>query len=280
VEDCRAFFSTTCPENGRTQPVSALSHDVIMLSFCLAGMNMVDLYNLKKEDYNDGVISYIRAKSANYRSETLRFQIRVETIILPLIEKYKTNDTDPFLFNFHLRYNTADSFCTNVNGGIKQICKTLGLSTANYYNAYTFRYTWSAIAQSDCNATETETDFAMNNIRTAAKPSEIDFSFVWNLNAKVIDLVFNSTVKGSTLTKERIFRLSPKVLVHARAYYQGELVAEVKDIDLGNVKKIIEVLAPKLPSTIPNCAEVYFRIKNVDAGTEMVYVRTKGKGFN
>ena len=74
---------------------------------------------------------------------------------------------------------------------------------------------------------------------------------------------------------DKQFKLSPKRMVYARAYFQGAVIAEVTDI----VDEVMQRLVPKFPSTIPMRSEVTFRIKDVDTEKEGIYVRTKGKGF-
>lgn len=79
--------------------------------------------------------------------------------------------------------------------------------------------------------------------------------------------------------EDRQLRLSPKKLVYARAYFRGELLAEITDIGFSNVDEVMSRLITKFPDTIPPGCAVYFRIKDVDADIEVVYERTKGKGF-
>lgn len=51
------------------------------------------------------------------------------------------------------------------------------------------------------------------------------------------------------------------------------------DIGFSNVEQVMDRLTPKLPDTIPVGCSVQFRIKNCDSQREVVYERTKGKGF-
>lgn len=102
----------------------------------------------------------------------------------------------------------------------------------------------------------------------------------------MIDFIFFSTAKskqglarGVEEPADKLFRLSPKAMVYARAYFRGEVLAEVSDIGFGNVEAVITKLAVMLPDTIPTGCAVQFRIKNVDADREAVYEHTKGKGF-
>lgn len=205
------------------------------------------------------------------------------------MEKYLAEPNDPYLFRFHKRFCDSDSFCAGVNNGIKQICRSLGIPKEKQYRAYTFRHTWGTVAQNDCGATIDEVAFAMNHShgRTITRGYiKLDFSPAWELNAKVIDFIFFSTAKSKQglahdveERKDTMFRIAPKYMIYARAYYRGEVLAEVSDIGFSNIDEVIARLAAKLPDTIPDRCAVQFRIKNVDTDREAVYERTKGKGF-
>ena len=289
AEDCRRFFAAPLPPSKMAEPLPELGHDIAKLVLCLAGMNTIDLYELKKEDYKRGRFCYKRAKTRHSRKDEAYFEMRIEPVILPIIEKYKADDDSPYFFNFHSRYTSADSFCANVNNGIKQICKSLGLPKEKWYSVYTFRHTWATIAQNDCGANIAEVGFAMNHSHghTVTRGYiKLDFTPAWELNAKVIDFVLFSTKKSKQGMADDIdnpvdkqFKLSPKRMVYARAYFQGAVIAEVTDIGFSNVDEVMQRLVPKFPSTIPMRSEVTFRIKDVDTEKEGIYVRTKGKGF-
>ena len=289
AEDCRRFFSAPMPPSKMVDPLPELGHDIAKLVLCLAGMNTIDLYELKKEDYKRGRFCYKRAKTRHSRRDEAYFEMRIEPVIMPLIEKYKADDDSPYFFNFHSRYTSADSFCANVNSGIKKICNSLGLPKEKWYSVYTFRHTWATIAQNDCGANIAEVGFAMNHSHghTVTRGYiKLDFTPAWELNAKVIDFVLFSTQKSKQGMADDIdnpvdkqFKLSPKRMVYARAYFQGAVIAEVTDIGFSNVDEVIKRLVPKFPDTIPMRSEVTFRIKDVDTEKEGIYVRTKGKGF-
>ena len=80
-------------------------------------------------------------------------------------------------------------------------------------------------------------------------------------------------------SKDKLFRISVKNMIYARAYFKGEVLAEVSDIGFGTIDAVISRLSADLPDTIPHGCAVQFRIKNVDSDREAVYERTKGKGF-
>ena len=288
-EECRLFFTAPLPDTRMVDPLPELGRDVAKMVLCLAGMNTVDIYELRKEDYRNGCICYKRAKTKKFRADDAYFEIRVEPIIKPVIEKYLAGGEDPYLLNFHNRFTSSDSFNANVNNGIKQLCKSMGIPKERWYSAYTFRHTWGTVAQNDCGASIAEVAFGMNHSHGHTITRcyiKIDFTPAWELNAKVIDFIFFSTARskqgmarGVDEPADMMFRLSPKYMVYARAYFRGEVLAEVSDIGFATVESVIERLKVKLPDTIPTGCAVQFRIKNVDTDREAVYERTKGKGF-
>lgn len=289
AEDCRLFFSAPLPETRCVLPLPELGRDVAKMVLCLAGINTIDLYELRKSDYRDGVICYKRAKTKKFRRDDAYFEIRVEPFVRPLIEKYLSEEGDDHLLNFASRFSSADSFNANVNSGIKQVCRSMGIPKERWYSAYTFRHTWGTTAQNDCGASIADVAFGMNHSHghtVTLGYIKIDFTPAWELNARVIDFIFFSNArskqglaKGVEEPQGKLFRLSPKTMVYARVYFRGEMFGEVSDIGFSNVEQVMDRLTPKLPDTIPAGCSVQFRIKNVDTGREVVYERTKGKGF-
>lgn len=289
AEACREFFSAALPQSKMADPLPELGRDVAKLILCLAGINTIDIFELKKEDFRHGCICYKRAKTRNSRRDEAYIEMRVEPVLFPLFEKYQAPADDPYLFNFHLRYSTADSFNANVNNGIKKVCAALGMPKEKWYCAYTFRHTWATIAQNDCGAHIAEVGFAMNHshghtvTRTYLK---VDFTPAWELNAKVVDFVLFSNKKSKQGMADDIdnpiakqFKLSPKRMTCGQAFFKGEVLADITDIGFSNVDQVIAKLVPQLPDTIPVGSEVTFRIKDLDTGLQGVYYHTKGKGF-
>lgn len=284
-EACREFFSFPLPESKMKYPLMELGRDVAMMVLCLAGINTVDLFNLRKEDYHGGIIHYQRAKTKKFRADGAYMEMRVPPILLPLFEKYANKDAaDDHLFVFSQRHTTNDSFCANVNGGIRQICRAMGMTKDEDYSAYTFRHTWGTVAQNDCGASISEVAFAMNHSsghKVTRGYIKIDFTPAWLLNEKVVDFIF-FTDKPSVRERqeeEPHFRLSFRYQVHAEAYFQGKKLAELTDTGYNNVDEVIAKLASQLPDDIPPRSMVMFKVENMDKGQTVVYQRMKGKGF-
>ena len=119
----RTFFSCPIPTKPFAMSLMEFGRDVAKMAFCLGGMYCADLYALKKEDYHDGIIHYNRAKTKHCRKDSAYMEMRVPDIIKPLFKKYRSSHNKGPLFCFHEMYATEDSFCANVNSGIRQICQ-------------------------------------------------------------------------------------------------------------------------------------------------------------
>lgn len=288
AEACRAFFAAPLPESKMADPLPELGRDVAMISLCLAGMNTVDIYNLRKEDYHGGIIHYKRAKTTRSRRDDAYIEMRVPEVIKPLFDKYRAGNHTDRLFRFCDRFSTSDSFCANVNTGIKKICEGMGMDDPKTrYCVYTFRHTWATTAQNDCGATLAEVGFAMNHshgytiTRGYVRP---DFTPAWELNEKVIDFIFFSDARSRRVAQEKqedegLFRLSPKMLIRAAAFFQGRCLANFEDIGYSNIDEVTKALVRQFPADIPDRSMVQFKIVNCDNGKVYVYEHQKGKGF-
>ena len=289
AEACREFFNRPLPKTKMLSSLPELGRDVAMLVLCLGGINTIDLFYMKKENYRNGIIGYNRAKTRHSRSDNAYMEMRVEPFIQPIFDKYLAKEDDEYLFNFHLRYCDSDSFCANVNNGIRKICEDMGMDKEDYYCVYTFRHTWGTIAQNDCDANLYEVAFGMNHshgFKVTRGYVKLDYSPAWKLNAKLIEFIFFSDepskqgkAKDLEETGDKLFRISAKMMIYARAYFKGKVVGELTDIGFSNIEMVIKELVPKLPTDIPNGCTVQFRITNCDSQKEVVYERSKGKGF-
>lgn len=282
MEEVRAFFAAPLPPSDRILSLAELGRDVAMMVLCLAGMNTVDIFLLRKQDYHDGIIGYERAKTKNARHDNAYIEMRVPGIILPLFEKYMDKTDSPYLFDFHQRMSSSDSFGANVNTGIKQICeKCLHIDHDKAYCVYTFRHTWATVAQNECDATLEEVGFAMNHsdrFKVTRTYIKIDFSPAWKLNEKVIEKIFFTEDKSSSLLlKEEgnvnFERFSFKQLIKGTIYYRGKIMATVEDIGFHNVDEVIDKLMFLLPKTLPARTMVQIRLENKDKGQTQDYSR-------
>ena len=289
AEACREFFNRPLPATKMLSSLPELGRDVALLSLCLGGINTVDIFELKKENYKDGIIGYKRAKTKHCRKDEAYIEMRVEPFIQATFDKYLSDDNDEYLFKFHKRYSNPDSFNANVNIGIRKICADMGMKKEDYYCYYTFRHTWATIAQNDCDANLYEVAFGMNHshgLNITRGYVKIDFTPAWELNAKVIDFIFFSNKKSKQgkardfeTPADKMFRITKKMMIYGRAYFKGDVIGEITDIGFSNVDQVIDRLVEQLPKDIPTGCMVQFRLMNCDSKKEVVYERSKGKGF-
>ena len=281
MEECRAFFSAQLPESDRKFPLSELGRDVAMMILCLAGINTVDIFFLEKKNYRDGIICYERRKTREARADNAYFEIRVPNILQDIVQKYLDKTDSPYLFNFHKRLSSYDSFNANVNIGIRQICeKVLGIEHGKGYSGYTFRHTWATVAQNECGASLAEVDFGLNHAhktKLARTYVKIDFTPAWILNEKVIEKIF-FTEENSREHKEEqdnhFERFSFKQLIKGTLYFRGRIISTVEDVGFNNVEDVIKVLMKNLPDTIPTRSLVQIRIENKDKKQTKDYTRS------
>ena len=281
MEECRAFFTAQLPESDRKFPLSELGRDVAMMILCLAGINTVDIFFLEKKNYHDGIICYERRKTREARADNAYFEIRVPDILQNIFDKYLDKTDSPFLFNFHKRLSSYDSFNANVNIGIRQICeKVLGLEHGKGYSGYTFRHTWATVAQNECGATLAEIDFGLNHAhktKLARTYVKIDFTPAWILNEKVIEKIFFTEEKSREHKVEQdthFERFSFKQLIKGTLYFRGRIISTVEDVGFNNVEDVIKVLMKDLPDTVPTRSLVQIRIENKDKQQTKDYTRT------
>lgn len=274
-EECRAFFSAPLPESKFKSPLPELGRDVAMMILCLGGINTIDLYELKKSDYRDGIICYERAKTRKARADNAYIEMRVPPIVQPLFEKYASREDDEYLLNFHSRYSNADSLNANANIGIKRICESMGIKKEDWYCCYTFRHTWATVAQNDCGASIAEVGFGMNHSmhNVTRGYMQIDFTPIWELNEKVVDFIFFSDkVSSRNKEKAKVFeRMSKYNMMRGELWYQGVMVSSVEDSGYTSIDDVVESI--EIPEEIPSNVSLLYKVINKDKGQEVIKYR-------
>ena len=182
--DLWAIFNYVPKGEGREE----LAKDVSMLIFCLAGINLSDLYYMEKSCLNNWKLRYNRHKTKSVRKDKSYIEITVPELIRALFVKYAGVDK---LFNFSERYSEEDNFTRGVNKGFKSLCTSIGI---NRITSYYLRHAWATIAQNKCGASTELVAFCLNHA-SAHKVTELyivkDFSKIDTLNQQVIERVIN-----------------------------------------------------------------------------------------
>ena len=164
---------------------SQLARDCFVLSFCLMGMNSVDMYSAKT--LTRGVLKYNRTKTKDRRSDDAYIEVKVHPIIARLIKKYR--DTDR-VFTFHRRYGSPEDFNRAINVGLKTVGEAVGIDGLQFYQA---RHTFATLSRNLMHFSKGDVDEALNHVGSydvADIYIQKDFSVINENNFKLMDRVF------------------------------------------------------------------------------------------
>ena len=172
----------------RRLKVDILARDLFIMSFALAGMNMVDIFNCPVIGER---IEYKRTKTNDRKKEGAFISLPVPREIYDIIDRYK-DITDNRGFAFYRQYKNELLLTHAVNNGLKHICEAIGIPAITFYAA---RHSFATIARNDCDVSVDDVAFCLthssgHNITDMyIKP---DYSRTDKVIQKVIDFVFNT----------------------------------------------------------------------------------------
>ena len=165
-----------------------LAKDCFILSFCLMGINSVDLYNAT--DLRDNRLVYNRTKTKDRRLDKAQMEVIVPKMVLPIIEKYRDR-TGKRLFNFYQYYRDHKGFNKAINKGLKEIGEQLHIDDFEYYAA---RHSWATIALNKVGIDKYTVHAALNHVDASMRVTDIyierDFVNENKANEKVVKYVF------------------------------------------------------------------------------------------
>ena len=165
-----------------------LAKDCFILSFCLMGINSVDLYNAT--ELRDNKLIYNRTKTKDRRFDKAKMEVVVPKMVLPIIEKYK-DITGQHLFRFYKDYRDSRAFNKAINKGLKAIGEQLKIDDLEFYAA---RHSWATIALNKCRIDKYTVHAALNHVDESMRVTDIyierDFVNENKANAKVVKYVF------------------------------------------------------------------------------------------
>ena len=165
-----------------------LAKDCFILSFCLMGINSVDLYNATELRGNKLV--YCRTKTKDRRLDKAKMEVDVPDMVLPIIEKYR-DTTGQRLFKFYKDYRDHKAFNKAINRGLKEIGDQLQIDDLEYYAA---RHSWATIALNKCKIDKYTVHAALNHVDENMRVTDIyierDFVNENKANQKVVKYVF------------------------------------------------------------------------------------------
>lgn len=162
-----------------------MAKDCFVMSFCLMGMNSVDMYNAK--DFDGETLTYERTKTKDRRSDNALIAVKVHPFIRQLIEKYKGKD---YLFTFRKRYSSASDFNRALNIGLKEIGRELNIDNLQFYSA---RHSMATIAVNDVGISKYVVNDMLNHVEPSMKVTDLyikkDFTAINEANFRLIDYI-------------------------------------------------------------------------------------------
>ena len=175
----REIFSHELPKH------LSVYRDIFKLSFCLIGINIVDLAQLKSME--NGRIEYRRSKTGKL------YSIKIEPETLELINRLQDEN---FLVGEIAKHKRYYSFCHKYNIALREIANITFKGTESEYLAndithYWIRHTWATIAAS-IDIPRDVISHALGHGNDTVTDVYIDFDIrkVDVANRKVLDYVF------------------------------------------------------------------------------------------
>lgn len=163
--------------------------DAFLLSFCLCGMNMADMYECAAP--SDGVITYFRHKTTNSRQDKAESSIQIPKVVLPLYNKYIGQD-GRHAFTYYSRYSTPTGATTCIDRGLRLYASDafpgMKLST---YNA---RHSWATMFNKHSHDRTLLND-GLVHVNTGDWVTDIyvrkDFEALWKANERFLEETFD-----------------------------------------------------------------------------------------
>ena len=157
--------------------------DTYLLSFCLMGTNVPDLYDARREG---DIIIYNRQKTRDRRYDKAEMQIRMEPVAKKLFDDLLDPD-EKRAFNFYKTYTAYTAISQLVNDKLKEVFDVIGEKPLTMYSA---RHTFASVAYSlgihksliNDMLCHVDPDMAVTDIYI-----EKDWSVLWEANRKVLE---------------------------------------------------------------------------------------------
>lgn len=183
VEQLRTLF------NIEVEPYAKIYQDLFKLAFMMDGINLIDLFNLKRDNIIDGRLEYVRAKTGR------EYSIKIEPEMAEIIERYKGKE---YLLSIADNRSQHVSFMKQMNKALKRIGKVeigkQGKKTITplfpKLSYYWCRHSWATVA-AGLDITKEVISHALGHGNNTVTDIYINFDYkkVDAANRKVIDYV-------------------------------------------------------------------------------------------
>ena len=180
-------YKNTIRGRSKTCPID-FAKDTFILSFCLMGMNSVDLFNVT--EIKGSRLTYYRTKTKDRRTDQAKMEVDIPSFAIPLVKKYRDNSGQR-VFCFYKHFSNCSTFNAAINRGLKIIGEQLNIDDLEFYAA---RHSWATIALNKCKIDKYTVHAALNHVDESMRVTDIyierDFVNENKANAKVVKYVF------------------------------------------------------------------------------------------
>lgn len=184
LEVIRKIYDYSSPFEARQ-----MTRDLMIMSFCLAGMNLVDFYQCNP--IVDNVITYTRSKTGRHKKEAPTLSLVIPDIIKPLVEKYRDPEGER-AFWFYSRWRDMVAFNQMIRRGILYLREVTGVPDLTYY---AMRHTFATIARNELGYSMEDVAICLTH-ETGYKVTDTyirkDYKLVNKIIADVVNYAFNS----------------------------------------------------------------------------------------
>ena len=191
LEDILKIYHYDAVPGSRVQ----MARDCFILSFCLMGMNSVDMYLATKLE--KGVLKYKRAKTKDRRADEAYIEVKIHPFIKPLMKRYEGST---HVFSFYKKYVVPENFNNNINRGLKDLGRAIGLPNLQFYQA---RHTFATLSRNMMKFSKSDVDEALNHVGSYGIADVYitkDFNIINENNFKLIEEVFKDEIAGAPST--------------------------------------------------------------------------------
>lgn len=172
--------------------------DLFILSFVLLGTNLADLVNLRKGDYQDGILTYRRKKVSRRLGQDAEIKIQVPEVARIIFEKYSGDPKYLLDFRGHSRtpYMGRYIHATFQAAGIEPKSDSY-LDRAGHrkgkYIFYSARHSMATFARNVCHIDKETVHEMLNHASTSSMHNtdvylRKDYTHLWEANEKLMAL--------------------------------------------------------------------------------------------
>lgn len=171
-----------------------MARDVFVLSFALAGTNMIDLYKMSRHALKGDLLTFNRSKTERARQDHARITLKVLPEAMTIIKRYAATDGAALML-FRQKYSSAKGFCHACNLGLREVAEAVGISES--LTTYYARHSWATIARNICKVDFDTVNAGLNHVhRGADRIGDVyiarDYSAIWEAQEKVMAEVMNA----------------------------------------------------------------------------------------